>query len=59
MNYWEIMLTSIAAKMYNLMLVNRIRPEIDPILRKNKNVFRIKRSTSGNIATILRIIYKM
>ena len=36
-NYRGITLTAIAAKIYNLMLLNRIRPEIDPILRKNQN----------------------
>ena len=42
--------------MYNLMLLNIIRPEIDPILRKNQNGFRKKRSTTGQILTIRRII---
>ena len=51
-----ITLTSIAAKIYNLMLLNRIRPEIDPILRKNQNGFRQNRSTTGKILTIRRII---
>ena len=41
-NYRGITLTAIAAKIYNLMLLNRIRPEIDPILRKNQNGFRSK-----------------
>ena len=35
-----IILTPIAAKIYNLILFNRIRPEIDPILRTNQNSFR-------------------
>ena len=38
------------------MLLNRIRPEIDPILRKNKNGFRTNRSTTGKILTIRRIL---
>ena len=38
------------------MLLNRIRPEIDPILRKNQNGFRQHRSTTGQIFTIRRII---
>ena len=33
-NYRGIILTAIAAKIYNLMLLNRIRPKIDPLLRK-------------------------
>ena len=55
-NYRGITLTPIAAKIYNLMLLNRIRPVIDPILRKNQNGFRTNRSTSGQILTIRRIL---
>ena len=33
-NYWGITLTSIAAKIYNALLRNRIVPQIDKILRK-------------------------
>ena len=36
--YRGITLTAIAAKIYNLMLLNRIRPKIDPVLRKTKPV---------------------
>ena len=36
-NYWGITLTSIAAKIYNALLRNRIEPKIDNILRKNQN----------------------
>ena len=46
----------IAAKIYNLMLLNRIRPEIDPILRTNQNGFRTNRSTTGQILTIRPIL---
>ena len=38
------------------MLLNRVRPEIDPILRKNQNGFRANRSTSGQILTIRRML---
>ena len=38
------------------MLLNMIRPEIDPTLRKNKNGFRTKRSTTGKMLTIQRIL---
>ena len=38
------------------MLLNRIRPVIDPILRKNQNGFRTNRSTSGKILIIRRIL---
>ena len=33
-NYRGITLTAIPAKIYNLMLLNRIRPKIDPVLKK-------------------------
>ena len=36
-NYWGITLTSIAAKIYNVLLQNRIEPKINNILRKNQN----------------------
>ena len=55
-NYRGITLTSIASKIYNSMLLNRLRPNIDPILRRNQNGFRQKRSTSGQILTVRRII---
>ena len=35
-NYRGITLTSIAAKIYNALLRNRIKPKIDNILRKTK-----------------------
>ena len=38
------------------MLLNRIRPAVDIILRKNQNSFRTNRSTSGQILTVRRII---
>ena len=55
-NYRGITLTSIAAKIYNSMLLNRLRPHIDPILRRNQNGFRQNRSTNGQILTVRRII---
>ena len=39
-NYRGITLTSIAAKIYNSMLLNQIQPEGDKVLRKNQNGFR-------------------
>ena len=54
-NYRGITLTSIAAKIYNALLRNRIEPKIDNILRKNQNGFRRNRSTTLQILTI-RII---
>ena len=55
-NYRGITLTPIAAKIYNLMLLNRIRPAMEKVLRKNQNGFRIGRSTIGQILTIRRIL---
>ena len=54
-NYWGITLTSIAAKIYNEQLRNRIEPKIDNILRKNQNGFRRNRPTTSQILTIRRI----
>ena len=55
-NYRGITLTSIAAKIYNAQLRNRIEPKIDNILRKNQNAFRRNRSTTSQILTIRRIL---
>ena len=55
-NYRGITLTSIAAKIYNLLLLNRIRPAMESKLRKNQNGFRQNRSTSAQILTVRRII---
>ena len=55
-NYRGIRLTSIAAKIYNALLRNRIEPKIDNILRKNQNGFRRNRSTTSQILTIRRIL---
>ena len=52
----ELALTSIAAKIYNALLRNRIEPKIDNILRKNQNGFRRNRSTTSQILTICRIL---
>ena len=55
-NYRGITLASIAAKIYNARLRNRIEPKIDNILRKNQNGFRRNRSTTSHILTIRRIL---
>ena len=55
-NYRGITLTSIAPKIYNTLLRNRIEPKIDNILRKNQNGFRRNRSTTSQILTIRRIL---
>ena len=55
-NYQGITLTSIAAKIYNAQLRNRIEPKIDNILRKNQSGFRKNRSLISQILTIHRIL---
>ena len=39
-NYSGISLTSVMAKTYNRMILNKIRPVLDPQLRPNQNGFR-------------------
>ena len=51
-----ITLTSIATKIYNALLRNRIEPKIDNILKKNQNDFRRNKSTTSQILTIRRIL---
>ena len=55
-NYYGITLTSIAAKIYNTLQLNRIEPEIEKILWKNQNGVRRNRSTISQIQTIRRIL---
>ena len=55
-NYRGISLTSIMAKTYNRMLLNRIRPILDPLLRNNQNGFRQERTRFGQILAIRRIL---
>ena len=51
-NYRGITVTAVAAKIYNKMLLNRIRPHVDPLLRTNQNGFRQNRSTVAQILTL-------
>ncbi|KAJ8372628.1 hypothetical protein AAFF_G00280930 [Aldrovandia affinis] len=55
-NYRGISLTCIAAKVYNRMILNRIRHAIDPHLRENQNGFREERTTVAQILALRRII---
>ena len=55
-NYRGTTLTAISAKIYNLLLLNRIRPEVGLILRKDQNGFRSNRSTTGQILIIRPIL---
>jgi len=58
-NYRGITLMPIAAKIYNKMILNRIVPILDPLLRKNQNGFRKGRSTLSQILSIRRILEEM
>ena len=51
-----ISLNTIAAKLYNKMILNRIQPHIDPILNWTQCGFRKSRSTLSNILALRRII---
>ena len=55
-NYRGICLSSIVAKTYNRLLLNRIRPYLDPVLRINQNGFRPARSTASQILALRRIV---
>ena len=55
-NYRGITLTSIAAKIFNALLRNRIEPNIDNIHRKNQNGFRKNRSITSQILIRRRIL---
>ena len=58
-NYRGTTLTSIGAKLFSRMVLNRIRPFVDPILRWNQNGFRQQRSTISQILALRRIIEGM
>ena len=47
---------SVAAKLFNRLILNRIRPVIDPLLRDNQAGFRPDRSTIDQIHILRRII---
>ena len=57
-NYRRLSLTSVMAKTYTRMIINRIRPVLDPLLRSFtiQNGFRKKKSTVGQILPIRRIL---
>lgn len=55
-DYRGISLMSIAAKVYNKILLNRIRPHVDPILRKSQAGFRPGRSCAQKIYILRRIM---
>ena len=55
-NYRGISLICIIAKLYNRLILNRIRCVIDPKLRYNQNGFRPKRTTVAQVLALRRII---
>ena len=55
-NYRGIALSPMISKLCNRMILNRIRPKIDPLLRANQNGFRSGRTTLGQILALRRLI---
>ena len=55
-NYRGIALSPIITKLVNKMILNRIRPKLDPLLRYNQNGFRPGRSTTSHILALRRLI---
>ena len=55
-NYRGISLTCVMAKLFNRLVLNRIRDPIDPHLRSAQNGFRKGRSTVGQILALRRLI---
>ena len=55
-NYRGIILSSLVAKTYNCIILNRIRPHLDCHLRKNQNGFRSGRTTTSQILALRRLI---
>jgi len=55
-NYRGISLTSIIAKTLNRMILNRMKPCIENLLRDNQNGFRPGRSTTSHILALRRIL---
>ncbi|XP_072042892.1 uncharacterized protein [Amphiura filiformis] len=55
-NYRGMTLSSVVAKIFNKMILNRIRPEVYKVLRINQNGFRVGRTTVSHILALRRII---
>ena len=55
-NYRGISLMPIAAKLYNKLILNRLIPFIDPLLRDNQNGFSSGRTTISQILCLRRLL---
>lgn len=55
-NYRGISLMSVAAKVYNRVLLNRIRQPVDNILRENQAGFRVGRGCTEQVHVLRRLI---
>jgi hypothetical protein len=55
-NYRGISLTSLVSKLINRMILNRIQPALDPLLRGNQAGFRPGRSTTAQILALRRLL---
>ena len=55
-NYRGISLSSLVAKTLNKMVLNRIKPELEKVLRYNQNGFRPGRSCAQHILALRRLI---
>ena len=55
-NYRGIALSTLVSKLINRMLLNRIRPILEPLLRGNQAGFRPGKSTTAQILALRRII---
>jgi len=55
-NYRGISLISLVMKLYNRLIMNRLRPAVDPLLRNSQNGFRPKRTTVGQIVALRRLL---
>ncbi len=51
-----ISLSSVTGKTYNQMILNRVRPVIDPLVRPTQNGFRENRTTVSQIAALRRLL---
>ena len=55
-NYRGISLMSLVGKLYNKVLLNRIRGEVEPLLHYNQNGFRPGRSTVQYVLSLRQIL---